>query len=367
MRDRSGSRLPVAEPASSRRRGVRSGFPGAGWKPALHALIAVCLLFAVASALAQDDPTDAPPGAQPADSTAPDQPAVDGSARRIGDPFEAYAAGSYDQALQGFVDRQVERPEDLALTFNIGSAQYQMKSYAEAENAFAQVAVSADQGLREQALYNLGNCAFRQGRLEQAVELYMAALDIDPDDADAKFNLEFVRDEIRRRHEEAKKRQEQQQQQQQQQQEQQQQGEQQQEQQQQAGGQGQPEQQDSDRDGLSDQVEREGENPTDPHDSDSDDDGLLDGQEDANANGRVDPGETDPNDPDSDDDGTSDGAEALEGQQPPPEEQGQQGEEGEQELSKEEAERYLQSLEEGRPQQQQPAQQGRPRRPEKDW
>ena len=39
---------------------------------------------------------------------------------------------------------------------------------------------------------------------------YQAALAADPDDADAKFNLEFVRDEIRRRMEEAKKRQEQQ-------------------------------------------------------------------------------------------------------------------------------------------------------------
>uniref|UniRef100_UPI000594989D GEVED domain-containing protein n=1 Tax=Thiofilum flexile TaxID=125627 RepID=UPI000594989D len=48
---------------------------------------------------------------------------------------------------------------------------------------------------------------------------------------------------------------------------------------------------------------------TDPLDADSDNDGLLDGQEDANHNGRVDSGETKPLDNDSDEDGLSDGAE----------------------------------------------------------
>lgn len=58
---------------------------------------------------------------------------------------------------------------------------------------------------------------------------------------------------------------------------------------------------------------------TDPRDDDTDDDGLLDGSEDANANGRQDGelgktgtdgrGETDPNNPDSDGDGLQDGTE----------------------------------------------------------
>ncbi|MDZ7758843.1 MAG: IPTL-CTERM sorting domain-containing protein [Desulfovermiculus sp.] len=48
---------------------------------------------------------------------------------------------------------------------------------------------------------------------------------------------------------------------------------------------------------------------TDPLDADSDDDGILDGEEDANNNGRVDPGETDPCNPDTDGDGIQDGTE----------------------------------------------------------
>lgn len=73
-----------------------------------------------------------------------------------------------------------------------------------------------------------------------------------------------------------------------------------------------PNERDSDRDGLDDGLEDENWNgsrdagETDPLDADSDDDSLLDAEEDANLNGRVSSGETDPLDPDTDDDGLCD-------------------------------------------------------------
>jgi MYXO-CTERM domain-containing protein len=66
---------------------------------------------------------------------------------------------------------------------------------------------------------------------------------------------------------------------------------------------------DTDDDGLTDCVEARGDNPTDPLDPDTDGDGLLDGTEDANHDGRLDPGETDPNVRDTDGDGLDDGVE----------------------------------------------------------
>ncbi|MCB1036323.1 MAG: tetratricopeptide repeat protein [Acidobacteria bacterium] len=320
------------------------------------------------------DPADVPAGGEVAKTAPP---------KKIDDPYKAYQAGAYDQALEAFVDRQVERPDDPALALNVGSAQYKMKNYAEAEKAFASAALAGDPRLRAKALYNLGGCAFRQGRLEEAVELYKSTLEIDPDDADAKYNLEFVRDEIRRRHEEAKKRQEEQQQnqdsQQQQEQQQDQQGGEGQQQEQQQGGQNQSGGQDSDQDGLPDETERSADNPTDPSNPDTDQDGLEDGQEDKNGNGRVDEGETDPNKQDTDGDGIPD---AQDPQPTQPQGQGseepQPGEEGQaqpaeategnpEELSPEEAERYLKALEEGRPD----LERGKPSRgqsrPAKDW
>jgi hypothetical protein len=66
---------------------------------------------------------------------------------------------------------------------------------------------------------------------------------------------------------------------------------------------------DTDGDGLSDGAERAG--PTDPTNPDTDGDGLPDGVEDANGNGVVDDGETDPTNPDSDGDGIPDGDDQL--------------------------------------------------------
>ncbi|MGC6514821.1 MAG: OmpA family protein, partial [Myxococcota bacterium] len=48
---------------------------------------------------------------------------------------------------------------------------------------------------------------------------------------------------------------------------------------------------------------------TDPNSADTDSDGLHDGDEDADGNGAIDPGETDPNNPDTDGDGFDDGFE----------------------------------------------------------
>ena len=62
---------------------------------------------------------------------------------------------------------------------------------------------------------------------------------------------------------------------------------------------------DGDNDGIGDVCET----ITDPDDADSDDDGLLDGEEDWNRNGILDPGETDPSNPDTDNDGLQDGTE----------------------------------------------------------
>jgi Ca-activated chloride channel family protein len=299
-----------------------------------------------------------------------------GLPERFGDPFEAYQAGVFDQALEGFLDEQIEHPEDPIAALNVGSAHYEMRNYSEADKAFATGALSAETQVRQKALYNLGNSAYRQGRLQDAVELYKSALELDPEDVDSKFNLEFVRDEIRRRHEEAQKRQDQENQQQQQdqqnesdsqnqdqdQQSPQEENDQNQDDQGSDASQPQPDQSpDSDQDGLPDEIERSGENPTDPENPDSDGDGLPDGAEDLNRNGRVDPQETDPNNPDTDGDGQPDSQDPQGGSASAEDMAETSGT-----LTQEEAERYLQALEEGRPVREQPGRSGR-RRTDKDW
>jgi Ca-activated chloride channel family protein len=124
-----------------------------------------------------------------------------------------YEQGRYDEALKSFVDAQIESPEDPQVTYNIASTQYQMKNYEAAIKSYQDAAATArDVRLAEQSLYNIGNCLYRQGKLEESLEYYKKALDLDPNDQDAKYNLEFVREEIKKRLNQAKQREQEQQQ-----------------------------------------------------------------------------------------------------------------------------------------------------------
>ena len=135
---------------------------------------------------------------------------ADSIGKKIRKAESSYNAQKYDEALQQFLDAQVELPENTALKFNLGNAYYRMANYQEAEKAFWGAATSGDPPLEEKAFYNLGNCAYRQGKLDEAVAHYQKALELDPKDEDARANLEFVREEIKRRINEAKKREEEQ-------------------------------------------------------------------------------------------------------------------------------------------------------------
>jgi Ca-activated chloride channel family protein len=268
-----------------------------------------------------------PPGAAAAEATR-----QQAAAPRIEDPYRAYEAGLYDQALAGFLDLQLERPEDPALALNLGNAHYRMRDWEAAGRAFGEAAMAADPSVRQQAVYSLGNVAFRQGRLGEAVELYKAALELDPDDEDAKFNLEFVRDEIRRRHEEAKKQQRQPP-----------------GQQDQQPPQGQQEQQEQ----PGQQDGQAGREPPPQPAAGEQPPGADQGQG----------GETDPKRADSDGDGVPDAEEAP---RPEPGQERAGEAAAERGMTPEEAERFLRALSEGRPELRRAAP-GRRVRTAKDW
>ncbi|MCH8157233.1 MAG: tetratricopeptide repeat protein, partial [Nitrospinae bacterium] len=52
---------------------------------------------------------------------------------------------------------------------------------------------------------NMGNAFYRTGKLEESAAAYKKALELDPSDMDAKFNLEFVREQIEKKKQEQQK------------------------------------------------------------------------------------------------------------------------------------------------------------------
>lgn len=128
---------------------------------------------------------------------------------QAGDPHAAYRDKNYEQALQGFLDMQVNHPDDPELMLNVGSTYYQLKDYPQAEKAFAQALAAAGDNLslRQAAAYDLGNTAFHQGKLEEAVQRYRESLAVNSNDVDTRHNLQLAEAEMQRRKQEAQKQQ----------------------------------------------------------------------------------------------------------------------------------------------------------------
>lgn len=139
---------------------------------------------------------------------------ADSSALELKDKFwELVRAGNrefenkqYKNALKKYQAAQLENMASKEVDFNIGNVYYRQKKYVEAEETFLKVADSKDDAIRQKAWYNLGNTYFQQNKFLEAINAYVEALKIDPDDPEAKFNLEYCR--IRLREEAEKKRKE---------------------------------------------------------------------------------------------------------------------------------------------------------------
>jgi len=119
-------------------------------------------------------------------------------------PVKDYESGNFEKALEGFLKDQNKNPNNPKLKFNIASTHYKSGNYDGAFKSFSDIALSGNPELSQQSFYNLGNVAYQQGKLEEAIGFYQKALELNPQDKDAKYNLEFVRNEIKRRENEQK-------------------------------------------------------------------------------------------------------------------------------------------------------------------
>lgn len=107
------------------------------------------------------------------------------------------AVTAYQQGLSSY-----ETPEEVDQTYhglqhNLGLTLHRQQNFEQARDAFAAAMASAlNDDAMTKAAYNAGNHAFSGQQLEQALEHYRTALLADPDNEDAKFNYEFVRRQL---------------------------------------------------------------------------------------------------------------------------------------------------------------------------
>jgi tetratricopeptide (TPR) repeat protein len=103
-----------------------------------------------------------------------------------------YKKKEYKKSLKYFLKAGDEVKEQEAANFNIASAYYKMNDFENALKHFGQAFSGSDDEFNARVLFNMGNCYFRQGELKEAYERYKSALKLQPDNRDAKYNLEFA-------------------------------------------------------------------------------------------------------------------------------------------------------------------------------
>ena len=107
--------------------------------------------------------------------------------------IKAYKNSNSDQSLEHFKSALEKKPDDPLLYFNLGDAYYQKGNFQEAEKFFKRSSTANDQILQQSSWYNLGNTYVNLQQLDKALESYKKAIDLNPDDLDAKYNYEFIR------------------------------------------------------------------------------------------------------------------------------------------------------------------------------
>lgn len=110
-----------------------------------------------------------------------------------------YQQQEYSAAASKFLSAEVDRPDNPALAYNLANSAYKAENYEEAIEAYSRAeSVADDPELKQKALYNTGNALYRMGKPEEAIASYKKALEIDPGDMDAKFNIEYIRDQLKK-------------------------------------------------------------------------------------------------------------------------------------------------------------------------
>ena len=109
------------------------------------------------------------------------------------DGNKAFTKQAFEEALQAYETAQIESPELAEPYYNAANTLYRQEKYTEAlEQIELALSYAEDAQLAQSSLYNMGNSSFNTQEWEPAVEAYKSALLLDPDDKDAKYNLELA-------------------------------------------------------------------------------------------------------------------------------------------------------------------------------
>jgi tetratricopeptide (TPR) repeat protein len=100
--------------------------------------------------------------------------------------------GRYSDALNHYETARIERPGTPEIDYNIGNVFHAMGEFDTALVAYQEALSGVAEPLVPSTYYNMGNTLYRKSDFPSALEAYKRALLANPNDRDAKFNLELA-------------------------------------------------------------------------------------------------------------------------------------------------------------------------------
>jgi Ca-activated chloride channel family protein len=108
-----------------------------------------------------------------------------------------FAEGNYKEALEYYRQAEIERPETPEIYYNHANVLVETGSFEEAAEKYGKALTTKDISLQTGIYYNSGNGYFLQEDYLKAIEAYQQTLELNPDDMDAKYNLELARNRLK--------------------------------------------------------------------------------------------------------------------------------------------------------------------------
>jgi tetratricopeptide (TPR) repeat protein len=97
------------------------------------------------------------------------------------------------------IDNNKQSPDAI---FNVGDALYKQNKFEEAGKQFIENTNQSNDKIKKSAgLYNLGNSLLKANKLEESIEAYKNSLKMHPDNIEAKYNLAYAQDMLKKQQE----------------------------------------------------------------------------------------------------------------------------------------------------------------------
>ena len=120
-------------------------------------------------------------------------PASAASARRLlQEGNRLYLEGKLDEALSLYTQAQSESPDAPEVHLSIGNVLFKKGDFEGAKEAYQKAKAARDGVMAENAHYNAGTASLAAGEALEAVEEFKKALTLDPEDHEARRNLELA-------------------------------------------------------------------------------------------------------------------------------------------------------------------------------